>query len=89
MMSNNLLMVEQSADIKNLVSQLESHLNSAETKVKQSLRITQQTLDEHLDDLFLTPTFERQALIAHIPILRPTLSTSMGQPANDIEVIET
>ena len=41
-------------DLDILVSQLESHLNSNETSIKQGLCISTISSDTHLDDLFLS-----------------------------------
>ena len=71
------------ADIKSLVSQLESHLNSSQSTLLSTLRISSTSPDESLDDLFLAPTFTPKQLITNIPALR-------GNPlTRDTESLET
>ena len=70
------------AEIQVLVTQLESHLNSNELTLLQSLKISPNSTDAHLDDLFLTDTFSKTSLIDHFTLIRSV-------PNDDLETLET
>eukprot|EP00347_Sterkiella_histriomuscorum_P008964 403343057 len=57
-------------DIKQLVSQLESHIYQIELALKRQLKVSTESADAELDDLFLQKTFDIKTLVTNIPILR-------------------
>ena len=70
-------MASPQEDLTTLVSKLESHLNQTELQIKAQLRIASTSDDAELDDLFLSPDFQKSALISALPILRPQTSPSI------------
>ena len=67
-------MASSQEDLTALVSKLENHLNQSELLVKSQLRIANNSDDAELDDVFLSPEFQKSALISNIPILRSETS---------------
>jgi hypothetical protein len=75
--NNKDIMASSQEDLTALVSKLESHLNQTELQVKSQLRIANTSDDAELDDLFLSPEFQKSTLISTMPILRTQTSPSI------------
>jgi hypothetical protein len=75
--NNKDIMASSQEDLTALVSKLESHLKQTELQVKSQLRIANTSDDAELDDLFLSPEFQKSALISAMPILRMHASPSI------------
>ncbi|CDW83466.1 ldlcp-related protein [Stylonychia lemnae] len=78
-------MSKDQSEIKQLVSQLESHLNHVELSIKKQIKVHSKSTDAELDDLFLSEDFNKHLLINNIQILK---QFNAKLSSNDLENIE-
>ena len=67
------------------MSQLESHLNSSEVNLKSIVKITTDSSETELDDLFLSNDFSKLNLLSGISILRPKTEIKGQQSQQTLE----